>query len=733
MTRLNWLVVWLAACGGDDGPPALLDPPVLDTAPSITNENPIALTGTGAVGTTIQVRGGAEAVVSAVVGSDGRFSIEVPLRADAENDLLASLIDANRNESTAVSVSITHDGTAPDAPALDPVASPTRRTTSSIRGMTEQGATIRVAGGRTPAEATADASGRFELEVELTTAAGPVENALSITAVDVAGNESLPRTATVIFDPSLTIETPLVDALGPTNESTIDVTGSAEAMVGIRVLGGVAEVSGTADAAGRFSIAVGLRPNATNTLYVFATSGATTSAAATVDVIHDDVAPEAPSLDPQASPTSLDTISLTGSSEPGATIDVTGGAGAASATADDIGRFSVDVDLTADTLNMLEVIATDAAGNPGPSSPIPIEHDSSLPVPIAVDPVASPTRDNPITVTGRGEASSMIEITGGASAVNATTLADGSFSVELMLRRNSSNELRFTRAGSGIDTVLTVVHDDVAPARPTVNPIPSPTGTTTVTVAGTAEPLSTVSVTGGTAVATGTATSAGRFSFDVGIASDARSMLSVIATDRAGNASAPAVVTVDHSSATPAAPVLDEAAPAPVNTPSITLTGRVVEPGEGISIEVSGGTAVATSSTDPATGTFTVEVTLRPNASNELSVVSIEGAITSPPALATVVHDDMAPAAPDAARISSDGSALCVVRTAASVVGTMSAVEGRARVRIRNLSTSTTVNTNATDGGSFTVNVSSCAGDVLSITATDAAGNVSAASEITVM
>jgi hypothetical protein len=43
------------------------------------------------------------------------------------------------------------------------------------------------------------------------------------------------------------------------------------------------------------------------------------------------------------------------------------------------------------------------------------------------------------------------------------------------------------------------------------------------------------------------------------------------------------------------------------------------------------------------------------------------------------------------------------------------------------------VNTNATDGGSFTVNVSSCAGDVLSITATDAAGNVSAASEITVM
>jgi hypothetical protein len=722
----------VAACGGDDRP-ALLDPPVLDATSSITNMNPIAIAGSGAVGATLEVRGGAEAVVSAVVGRDGRFSVDVPLRADQENDLLASLRDANGEESTAVALSITHDGTAPEAPVLDPVASPTRRTTSSIRGTTEEGATIRVAGGLAPVEATADASGRFDVEVELTTAAGAVENMLSITAVDLAGNESLPRTATVIFDPTLSIETPRVDAIGPTNESTIDVSGSAEAMVGIRVLGGVTEASGAADAAGRFSIAVGLRPNSTNTLYVFATSGTTTSAAATVDVIHDDVAPEAPSLDPQASPTSLDTISLTGSSEPGATIDVTGAAGAASATADDVGRFVVDVDLTADAINMLEVIATDAAGNPGPSSLMPIEQDSSLPVPIAIDPVASPTRENPITVTGRGETSSMIAITGGASAVDTTTLADGTFSVEVMLRANATNELRFTRPGSGIDTVLTIVHDAIAPSRPTVHPIPSPTGSTTVTVAGTAEPLSTVSVTGGTAAVTGTATSAGRFSFDVGIATDARAMLSVIATDRAGNASAPAVVSVDHSSSTPAAPLLDDAAPAPVNLPTYVLTGSVAEPGEGISIEVSGGMAVAGGSTDPATGTFSVEVALRPNASNELSVVSVEGAITSPPALATIVHDDVAPAAPDATRISSDGSPLCVVRTSTSVIGTMSAVEARARVRIRNLSTSTTVNTNATDGGSFTVNVSSCAGDVLAITATDAAGNVSVASEITVM
>jgi hypothetical protein len=731
VSRSFLLLASLAACGDDATP--VLDPPVLDTAPALTNRNPVTLAGSALAGVTLEVRGGSEAVVSAVVGSDGRFSIDVPLRADLDNNLLASVRDDAGNESTAVSLTIRHDGIAPDAPALDPVSSPTRRTSARIGGVTEAGATIRVSGGTADVEGTADTSGRFDLEVPLTTSAsGTVENPLSIVAVDLAGNESAAVMTTVVFDPTLAIETPIVDAAGPTNESTVEITGSAEPMVGIRILGGVAEASGESDASGAFSVPVGLRPNAVTTLYVFATSGATTSAAAIVDVIHDDVAPEAPSLDPQASPTSLDTISLTGATEPGATVGVSGGAGAASAIADAFGRFAVDVDLTADSDNALEVVATDAAGNAGAAAMLTIAHDGSLPVPIAVDPLPSPTRDNPVTVTGRSEASSTVEITGGAATVTAMSGADGAFMATVTLRENTSNELRFTRPGSGVEAVLTIVHDDVSPSGPRVNPIPSPTGATTISVTGTAEPLSRLSATGGVATVTGSAGSDGRFSLEVRIAADARTMLSVIATDRAGNSSPPTVVSVEHSSETPSAPILDESAPAPVNTASITLTGRVVEPAAGVSIRVTGGMGMATAATDPATGTFAVEVMLRANSSNELSIVSIEGAITSPPALATVIHDDIAPGAPDSARIDSDGPGLCVVRGNNAVIGTMSAVEGRARVRIRNLATSTTVNASATDGGSFTVNVASCPGDVLSITAIDAAGNASAASEITV-
>jgi hypothetical protein len=302
-----------------------------------------------------------------------------------------------------------------------------------------------------------------------------------------------------------------------------------------------------------------------------------------------------------------------------------------------------------------------------------------------------------------------------------------------MLRANASNELHFTRPGSGIDTVLTVVHDDVAPGRPTVNPIASPTGSTAIVVAGTTEAIARMSVTGGVSTVTGTAGDDGRFSFDVTIAADATAMLSVIATDRAGNSSTPAVVSVTHSSSTPPAPILDEPAPPPTNTSPFTVTGRVGDPGPGINVRITGGASMAMGSADAMTGAFSIAVPLRLNMTNDLMVVSIEGAITSPPALATVVHDDTPPAAPDTSRISSDAPSVCLVRGNVAVVGTMGAVEGRARVAITNMATSTTVNVNATDGGSFTVNVASCPGDILRITATDAAGNVSPASEETVI
>jgi hypothetical protein len=96
------------------------------------------------------------------------------------------------------------------------------------------------------------------------------------------------------------------------------------------------------------------------------------------------------------------------------------------------------------------------------------------------------------------------------------------------------------------------------------------------------------------------------------------------------------------------------------------------------------------------------------------------------------VHDDVAPAAPDTTRIHGTGPGICLVRGAVAVSGAMMSVEARTTIRVVSVATSATVSTTANDGGAWSVNVNACPGDMMRITATDAAGNTSAISMITI-
>ncbi len=658
----------------------------------------------------------------------------VALRANTPNTLVFSQTVGGA-ESTSIMRTIVHDGMPPMTPVLDPLVSPTRRTTATVRGRTEAGARLAVTGGMTAVMGAADSSGRFTLMIPLNTSATvPVANMLSLTATDDVGNATAPLALTITYDPTLAVEAPLVDAIPPTNDVMVSVTGTAEASVTITIAGAVASASGTTDASGAFSIPVELHPNASNALFVFAVSGGMTSAAAPLTVIHDDVAPSSPSLDPQASPTSLETISLTGTAEPGATLTVTGGAGAAMAIADASGAFSVDVDLTVDATNDLAIVATDAATNASEPTTLSIAQDSTLDAPVTIDPVASPTATNPVHITGRSEPSAMVQIVGGVSQVDVTADASGVFGADVMLHPNESNELHAHRAGSGADTIVVIVHDDVAPAAPTVSSIASPTAATSIVVAGTTEPRVHVSVTGGVASVTGNADDTGSFALSVGLAADTTSTLAVVATDRAGNSSPATTMMVVQSTSTPAAPILDQPAPAPTRVATYHLTGRVTSPGDGTTVNVTGGMAPASGTADPSTGVFAIDVMLAPNASNTLDVTSTQGSITSAPARVVVLHDAVAPGAPVAASITARAPMLttCLARRTTTVSGTAGSVEARSTVRITNTTASANVAATASDTGTFSGNLNACPGDVLSITATDAAGNVSGSSMVTV-
>lgn len=730
----TFVALALAACNGTTPPASMVDAPTIDATPMRTNQSPLTITGHGLAGATLQVRGGADPVASATVGGDGAFSVMVALRANASNTLVFSQTSGGA-ESTSVMRTIVHDGTAPMTPVLDPLVSPTRRTTASVRGRTEAGARLAVTGGMAPVMGTADSTGRFTLMIPLTTSATvPVPNALSLVATDDVGNATAPLSFSITYDPTLAVEAPLVDAIPPTNDVRVNVTGTAEAAVTITIAGAVDAASGTTDATGAFSIPVELHPNASNALFVFAVSGGMTSAAAPLTVIHDDVPPSSPSIDPQASPTSLETLTITGTSEPGATLSVTGGAGAATATADASGTFSVEVDLTVDATNDLLVVASDAATNASEPATLSIVQDSTLDAPVVIDPVASPTATSPVHVTGRTEPSAMVQIVGGVSQVDVMADASGVFGADVMLHPNESNELHAHRAGSGADTIFVIVHDDVAPAAPTVSSIASPTGATSVVVAGTTEPRVHMSVTGGVSAVTGNADDLGNFALGVSLATDTTSTLAVVATDRAGNSSPATTLVVQQSTSTPAAPILDQPAPPPTRIATYHLTGRVATPGTGITVDVAGGATAASGPADPSTGVFAIDVMLMPNASSTLDVTSTQGTITSPPARVVVVHDSVAPIAPTASAITARAPALttCLLRRTTTVSGTAGSVEARSTVRITNTTAAANVSASATDTGTFSGTLNACPGDVLSITATDAAGNASTATTVTV-
>jgi len=707
--------------------------PSVDSPGELTNQNPLTLSGSAEASATIQIRGGADAVVETTATGDGSFEVSVPLRADAENTLLVSQV-VDGAESPATQVVVTHDGMPPSAPDVDPPASPTRLTMVTLRGSTEAGATVTVTGGLEDVSGAADDSGSFSLDVELTTSASAaVDNDLSVVATDAAGNASAATSVSVTFDPNIAVDAPIVDAVpDATNQATITLSGTAEAGVGVTVVGGATDGSTTVALDGTWSVDIGLRPNRVNTILVFAVSGTDTSSAATVTVRHDDIAPLVPTLDAHASPTGAELARITGLSEGGASIEITGGAAAASGMANEVGAFSIDVMLTTDATNELSAVATDAAGNASDAATLTIVQDSSLEAPILVDPVTSPTSDSTVSLSGTAAAMVDIEISGGASTVMTTSDATGAWMADVDLNPNAINELRLTRPSSGVDTVVTIAHDSLAPEAPSLNPLASPTGNTSIVISGTTEARARVSVSGATMPAAVTAAADGRFDATVVIAEDTETTLSVISTDRAGNSSSPVMVSVTHSGDIPAAPTLDETNPAPTSMPMYTVTGAVAEPGEGVMVRISGAASAVTEATDPMTGVFSATVMLTANAANDLTVVSLNGAIESAPAAVTVVHDDIAPAAPDASALTASASG-CIagVSTGGNVAGSGGSVEARATVRVENVTRSTEVTTTATDGGSFSVSIGICSGNVIRVTAVDAAGNVGASTEIT--
>ena len=489
------------------------------------------------------------------------------------------------------------------------------------------------------------------------------------------------------------------------------------------------------------------------------TAGNTVTGTVTFDL--DTTAPDAPAItSPALTDNTLPVI--TGTAETGSTVTVTV-AGAMYTTAATNGTWSLDlstatpnngiVSLDPNGPNNLSATATDAAGNVSAATSQTLTVDTTPPAaPVFTSPDLTNTTTPPL-ITGTAEPGSTVTFTGGGAIYAVITQPDGTWSVNtssavptsgsFALLPDSSTPFSATAtdaagnssaAGTQMLTIDTTAPD--APAFTSANL----TSNTTPSIAGTAEPGSTVTVIVAGAVYSTTATNG---AWVVNLASDTPvagslslndngdNVVSATATDAAGNLSAVGTQELTIDTTAPAAPVITS----PSLTDSITpVVSGTAEPGSTVTLTIGGATYSASAAPD---GTWTINLstaapnsgiaTLNLNGANIVSATATDAVGNmSTPGTQTLTIDTTAPTAPAI-------EPLDPTRNTTPVIGGQAEVGSVVKVTVGGATYTTTapnglwsinLGTDVPTAGSLSLNDN---GDnTVSATATDQAGNISA-------
>lgn len=386
--------------------------------------------------------------LTGTVDASGNWTFTSPTLADGIYTASVTLIDALGNTSTTDSVVFTIDSTAPAAPTL---SSPTdgstiTNTTPDFIGTAESGATITVTtnGGTPVCTAVADSSGNWSCTPTTPLAEG-VQN-IVITPVDVNGNTGTALTAAFRIDttapaaPTLTAVGGDTTAPYATSMTAPVISGTAEAGSTITVRDGSGNTLGTAavDASGNWSLTVApALVDGTHTLSITATdavgnTSAPTSALITVDSGVPTASVTSVGGDTTAPYTTTDsTPDIILSTEAGITVTAPGYT--CTPTPTDASGIVTCTPLSTltDGTHTVVVSLTDSVGNTGTASvTLVVDANAPLaPVVTAVDTDTSApyaTADATPTITGTGEAGTIISLKNASGTVLGTGTVDAS-------------------------------------------------------------------------------------------------------------------------------------------------------------------------------------------------------------------------------------------------------------------------------------------------------------------
>nr|WP_231518029.1 BapA/Bap/LapF family large adhesin [Alteromonas stellipolaris] len=556
-----------------------------DTTPTISGTTDIAPG--SIVSISVTDNAGNTQTFDAIVQANGTFSVDVPAALSEGNySVTATATDASGNTATANENGGVIDTTAPAAPTVD------AGNGTEITGTAEAGAVVNVDvdGDGTPDfTVIADGDGNWSVTPTTTLADGAVVTA---TATDEAGNTSSPASDTV-------------DAVAPivafndltTNDTTPALTGSVDdptAIVVVTING--TDYTATNNGDGSWTLAddaVAALAEGSYTATVTATDADGNTGTNSGTVVIDTTAPASPTVD------AGNGTDITGTAEAGATVNVdVDGDGTPDFTviADGDGNWSVTPTTPLADGVIVTATAVDEAGNV--SAPASDTVDAVAPD-VAINdlttndatPALSGTIDDntatvvvtingidyPATINGDGT------WTLADDAVAA--LADGSYTATVTATDTDGN----VGSNSG-----TVVIDTTSPAIPTVD---AGNGTE---ITGTAEAGATVNVDvdgDGTPDFTVIADGDGNWSITPDTPLSDGVIVTVTATDAAGNISNPASDTVDA-----AAPVVDFN-DLTTNDTTPALTGSVDDPTATVVVTING---IDYPATNNGNGTWTL-------------------------------------------------------------------------------------------------------------------------------
>ena len=457
----------------------------------ITNDQTLTLTGAAEANSTVKVYDGATLLGSASANGSGAWSFITAALADGAHSFTATATDAAGNTSaatttttsssiitsalttstTATVLNVTIDGTAPVAPSIgsDVIVNTNE---VALTGTAEANTTVKIYDGATLlGSVLADGSGAWAY-----TTAGLSNGThnLIATATDAAGNTGATSTAVSVTMNTPIPATPVISsfstdsgALGDhiTNDSTLTLTGTADANATVKVYDGAALLGSVlADGSGAWIYTTAALADGTHSLTATDTVAGITGAPSTaLSVAIDTTAPVSPiiasfSTDSGALGdhiTNDNTPTLTGTAEANSTIKIYDGATVlGSVMADGTGAWSFTSAPLTDGNHNLTANSTDVAGNTGvASTALNLIVDTTTPTAPSFG-FFSPdtgtigdgiTGANDLMLTGTAEANSTVKIYDGATLLGSAAVnGSGVWSLDSGVLANGSHSFTAT-------------------------------------------------------------------------------------------------------------------------------------------------------------------------------------------------------------------------------------------------------------------------------------------------